>query len=152
MCTRARGLPLALLLLASGAAWGDPTPGRITIRLVEKKKLRLVRYTTGARDPGTVGLEGALEVTLANHDPAKTERLPKHDVHGLVFRPSGGGEPFVVLHSCQCVHDATSQKYEGFTLLPGMKHTFSLVEWGCGGGTWTPPPPGAYDVQYRSRQ
>src|SRR5262245_23312406 len=104
-------LAVALLVALAGPVRAEPPPSDpapeksgISVSLVEKRKLKLVR-PAGAKAPA---LDGELEVTVANRGASTIRLVPKHDVHGLVFAPRGGGPPFVVVHECQCVHDAQS--------------------------------------------
>ncbi|MBI3553695.1 MAG: hypothetical protein HY077_14455 [Elusimicrobia bacterium] len=131
----------------------DPAPqtSGISVSLIEKRKLRLVRYPSGPNVPqGKVALDGALEVTIANQSQSRIRLVPKHEVHGLVFRPLGGGPPFVLIHDCQCVHDAQSTAWDAYGILRGQSRTLLFDDWGCSAAQWIPPKPGRYLVAYRT--
>lgn len=133
------------------AAIAVGVPG-LKLELVEKKPLRLVRYIYDKKSKSAVvGLEGSLEVRLTNSSaPGRALALPKHDVHGFVFRPLDGGEPFIVVHTCQCLLDAQATTREVIHLAPGEEKALLFADWGCSGGFWPAPPPGIYLVSYRT--
>lgn len=134
-------------LATTGAAHQD-----VSVQLVEEQKLRLVRYKYDKKGSlSAVSLDGRLRVTIRSLAATKTTLvLPRHRIHGLVFRPKNGGEPFVLLHDCQCVQDAQMKQNSTFRLAPGSENVETYSEWGCSGGPWVPPPPGSYLVSYRT--
>lgn len=153
-------MALSLLLLsrpALGGGDGAVAAPPLQIQLTVKKPLRLVRYVTDRRRPqqGPVGLEGSLEVTLRNSDPSRAASnlliLRKQEVHGFLFRPKGGGPSFIPLHSCQCVHDATAGAWQVLGVGLGKDKVLTFDDWGCSGGPWPAPAPGAYLVSYRAQ-
>lgn len=147
---------LALVSALAGRALADSrAPATATaaapsveVTLHQKKPLRLVRWIAGKGDPGMVGLEGFLVVTLKNTG-ASPVRLRNQENHGLVFTSQKDGALRLVMHSCKCVADAKAPHKDVVLLRPGQVRSFMLGEWGCGGGEWPPPPPGSYEVTYR---
>lgn len=142
------GLALAL------TAWGQEVGVRVELR--ESDPLRLVEYVYG---PGAqereLGLEGVLEVALKNAGTRPAAVRDLH-VHGLLFVSAKTGEKFLLIHPCDCAFvtgdaEPPPGQIEKRThrLAPGESRSFTLEEFGCGGGMWEPPPPGEYLVTYR---
>ena len=139
---------LALLLVAA-TAHADatpPTPGAlpVTVKLVEKKKLRLVRMPPSKK----VGLDGVIEATVTNTGSA-TVRLRNLEVHGVLFTNRKGGATHVVVHSCKCVQDVAEPAKSVTVLAPGASASVFVDDWGCGGGLWDAPEPGSWEMTYR---
>jgi len=141
-----------LLVLVGAAAMAQTATVQVTLR--ERTPLRLVEYDYGGGSR-EVGLDGVLEVELKNTggEPISVRDL---DVHSLLFMSEKTGERFILLHSCDCFFvtgdEAPPQgflKRRTHVLGPGASERLTLEEFGCGGGMWTPPPPGAYLVYYR---
>jgi hypothetical protein len=125
---------------------------RVELTLVQP--LRLVRYQLRGqpleRGPA---LAGALAVTL--HNPSAfpvTVWVP--GVGGLRFE-AADGTAHVLVHPCDCpalLGEAPPPGGEGpgrLLLAPGERRRLDFADWGCSGGSWAPPPPGAYRVVYR---
>jgi hypothetical protein len=126
-------------------ASADPALAALEVGLRAARPLSLVRWQAG----GKGGLDGALIVTLANRgrEPLRLRRL---EVHGLLFRERSGQRSHVIVHSCLCGLEPGSPEAAPVELGPGQSRTIQLDEFGCGGGMWPAPPPGAWFVSYRA--
>lgn len=120
----------------------------VSVSLVQKTKLRLVRFPGGERDPGPVGLTGVLEATLRNTTADSIKLLDLRE-HGVVFTSCEDGKLHVVVHSCKCVKDMTDPEPATLLLPAGETRSVVVEDWGCGGGMWPAPPPGCYRIEYR---
>jgi len=137
-------LALSLVLAPPPVA---PSPTGLTVKLVQKKRVRLVEWYHSRREPGEVLLDGVYEITVTN--TSDTERSFRDlEVHGLRFQDVKTGARHVMVHPCQCARDAKGKRPKAVTLAPGAKHTILLDQFGCK-SSWNPPPPGRYDVTYR---
>ncbi|MSP59197.1 MAG: hypothetical protein EXR72_02460 [Myxococcales bacterium] len=143
-------LPALLFALAPVAHAGLPPEATapaappLTVTLVQKTKLRLVRFVPSK----AVALDGILEATIANPS-AQPVRVRDLEVHGVLFSNRKGGATRVITHSCKCVKDAAEPAKASVEIEAGASRKVLIDEWGCGGGMWPAPPPGSWSVVYR---
>ncbi len=124
-----------------GDAAAVPTTADVDIELVATERLRRGKKS---------GLRGALGVTLTNRG-TQPVRLEELEVHALVYRDVDSDEQFVVVHPCQCLGQLEGGlPVRVVDLSPGESHTVELDDFGCGGSSWRPPPPGTYELTYRA--
>lgn len=133
---------------AAGADAAAPLKA-VHVELVVEKPLRLERFGATRTEPGELGLTGAVTVALRN-EGAATVVLRDLESHGLVFRRVDDGSLHVLVHPCACVKEAEHPRGSVLEVAPGETRRVDLAEFGCGGGMWDPPPPGAYDLEYRA--
>jgi len=118
----------------------------VSLRVV--RPLRLVRWVVDDADAGSVGLDGAVRVTLVNRSERRL--LLRHlEEHGLVFVDPETGALAVLVHPCKCVKDALEPPGAVLALGAGQTREVELADFGCSGGPWPSPPPGRYRVEYR---
>ena len=147
--------------MAIAAVWAVALPclgqsPAVHVSLKEKAPLKLVEYVYG---PGTdereLGLEGVLEVTLKNAG-AEAVTVRNLHVHGLLFVSAKTGEKSLLIHPCDCAFVTGDEapppgqvEKQTHRLASGSSQSFTLEDFGCGGGMWDPPPPGEYLLHYR---
>lgn len=136
--------------LALAADAPRTTPDPITVQLMQNTPLRLARFKFDRKDKGAVALDGSLSVTVTNRSADQPVFVLRREVHGFVFRPKGGGAPFVFVHPCKCVKDFQDEVVDVTPLRAAGHETVVYDDWGCSGSTWPPPPASTYLVSYRT--
>jgi hypothetical protein len=126
----------------------------ISVELRQRKPLRLVEHVVGRQRLG-VGLDGVLEVAVRNRGPRPVTVTDLH-VLGLLFVEAKSRASFLVMHPCDAIFACGYEqphpgwvRTHGHPIAPDSSVVFTVEEFGCGGGSWKPPPPGEYDVVYR---
>ncbi len=114
----------------------------VDVELTVKKPLRV------ARDGE---LKGTLAVKVTNRG-TEPVTLQHRDVHGFRFtKDSGEPAPQRIFHSCECGFEQGLQPPPAsrtFTLAAGETKTLTFDDFTCGGGPFSAPAAGRYQVTY----
>ncbi len=131
-------------------AESGPAPPVVALSSVQAT-LRIVRPLRLVRVGGETGLDGELVLELVQTGP-ETITVADMDVMGLRFVHATTGEVHVIVHPCACMLLASTDDGERamaarpVTLAPGVPQVLRIADFGCGGGMWTPPFPGTWNV------
>lgn len=114
----------------------------VEVEVTARKPLRL------ARDGE---LKGTLAVKVTNRG-TEPVTLQHRDVHGFRFTPASGEPvPQRIFHSCECGFEQGLQPAPAsrtFTLAAGETKTLTFDDFTCGGGPFSAPSAGRYQVTY----
>jgi hypothetical protein len=154
--TACASVPLATATVSAPSPKTDPNDSSsaklsgLEVRMKFKRPLRLVEWVDTRAEPGIVGLDGTLLISMKNTSTQQKVINPQ-EVHGLLFIADQIPHEILVVNPSQCLRDFSEPNDFRQSIAPGETRTYTIDEWGSAGSMWNPPAPGKYQLVYRVR-